>query len=656
MGTNILSIGKSGLLAAQVALSTAGHNIANANVAGYSRQVVQQSQAMAQNFGYGFVGSGTVISEIKRYSDDFLTNQVRAATASKGSLDSFYQQISQVDNMLADTSSGLSPALQDFFKGVQDVSSNPASVASRQALLSTADSLASRFQAIDGRMTEIREGVNNQITSNVALINSYSDQIANLNFQIGSLSANNHTPPNDLMDQRDQLIADLNKQVRTNVFAGDNNTLTVSIGTGQPLVVGVKSFQLAATRSPTDLTRVEVGYVTGQKITPLSETALSGGELGGLMDFRLNSLDRTQNSLGRIAVGLAVTYNNQHKLGIDEGGNLGTDFFNAAPAFVGQNVGNNPLSTTAVSGTVVDPTKLTGSDYSLKYDGANFILTRKSDGQQTAIAPYPQAVPQVVDGVAITVTGTAAANDEFLVRPTINGASAFSVLLTDKSKIAAGAPITTAAPITNHGTGQISEGSVDANYLTPANQLNSTVTLTYDDTTNSVSGFPGGQAVTVTNAAGVATTYPAPTGNVPFAAGSTYSFGGINFSLLGSPVKGDVFTIGPNISGLGDNRNARALGALQAQTIFDGGTATYQSAYAEMVSFVGNKTRETQVNQQAADTLVEQSVKAQQDVSGVNLDEEATALLKYQQAYQASAKVMSLANDLFNTLINVARG
>jgi flagellar hook-associated protein 1 FlgK len=323
---------------------------------------------------------------------------------------------------------------------------------------------------------------------------------------------------------------------------------------------------------------------------------------------------------------------------------------------VGQNVNNNPLSTTAVAGTVVDPTKLTGSDYLLKFDGTNFIVTRQSDGQQTAIAPYPQVGPQVIDGVAISVSGTAAAHDEFLIRPTINGASAFSVLLTDKTKIAAGAPITTAAPISNNGTGKISEGSVDANYLLPANQLAAPVTLTYDSATDTLTGFPPAQTVTVTTLAGVTTTYPAPTGNIPYSAGSTYNFGGINFSFVGAPVNGDVFTIGPNISGIGDNRNARALGNLQAQTIFDGGTATYQSAYAELVSFVGNKTRETQVNGQAADTLVDQSIKAQQDVSGVNLDEEATALLKYQQAYQASAKVMSLANELFNTLINVARG
>jgi flagellar hook-associated protein 1 FlgK len=356
-----------------------------------------------------------------------------------------------------------------------------------------------------------------------------------------------------------------------------------------------------------------------------------------------------------VALGLAVTYNNQHKLGQDQNGNLGSDFFKAAPAFVGQNVNNNVLSTTAVSAVVSDPSKLTGSDYKVVYDGVDFMVTRLEDNVKTRIAPYPQGGPQTIDGVDFTITGNAAASDEFLVRPTINGASAFSVLLTDRSKIAAAAPITTSAPTTNKGTAKISEGSVDAAYLVPANQLAAPVTLAYDSTTDTLSGFPPGQTVTVTDTNGTVQTFPAPAGNLSYVTGSTYRFGGVNFSFIGAPINGDQFTISANTSGVGDNRNARLLGALQAKPVFDGGTATYQSAYAELVSFVGNKTREVQVNSTAADALMEQSRKAQQDVSGVNLDEEATALLKYQQAYQASGKVMQMANELFQTLINLSR-
>jgi flagellar hook-associated protein 1 FlgK len=654
MAGNLLSIGKSGLFAAQVGLSTAGHNIANANVAGYSRQTVQQRSGTAQDYGYGFVGSGTEISSIKRYSDDFLNAQVRTAQSATSSLDSFYSQISQVDNLLADTTSGLSPALQDFFKGVQDVASNPASVASRQSLLSSADSLAARFQGLNARLDEIRSGVNNEITSNVTLINSYARQIADLNDQIGILSADTTRQPNDLLDARDKLVADLNKQVKTTVVASTNNGLTVSIGNGQPLVVANKAFELAVTTAPTDVNRVQVGYVSGNKVTVLADNALSGGELGGLFEFRASVLDRAQNSLGRIALGLAHTFNDQHRLGIDEAGNPGGDFFVEAEVFVGRSRDNSIASTTAVTATISDPSALTQSDYMLNFDGANYVVRRMSDNRETVISPYPQLVPQTIDGVDFDITGVAALGDSFIIKPTINGASAFAVALQDRAKVAAAAPVTTSAPVSNTGKAKISEGVVDAVYLEPGNAITSPVTLTFDAAAGELSGFPPGQDINVT-IAGVTTTYPAGTPSIPYADGAQYNFGGVNISFLGMPAQGDTFTISPNVSGVGDNRNMRALGALQTTNILDGGNATFQGSYAELVGFIGNKTREVQVNGKASAAQLAQATAAQQEVSGVNLDEEATNLLKYQQAYQAAGKVMQIASTLFDTLLSLGR-
>ena len=651
MAGNLLNVGKSGLFAAQVGLSTTGHNISNANVAGYSRQLVVQSAGQSQDYGYGFLGSGTEVSQIKRYSDDFLNSQVRTAQASTSSLNAFSAQINQVDNLLADSTSGLSPALQDFFKGVQDVASNPASVASRQSLLSSADSLAARFQGVNGRLEEIRDGVNTQITSNVSAINSYAAQIADLNEKITGFS-NTGNQPNDLLDKRDQLIAELNKQVKASVVKGDGNSLTVTIGTGQPLVVGKKSFELAVVHSPTDQTRLEVGYVTPGKVTMLAESSLSGGELGGLFEFRAVSLDRAQNSLGRIAITLASTFNAQSRLGQDDAGNMGGDFFTQADAVVGRAETNNPMSTTVVTAAVTDPTKLTQSDYKLSYDGSNFTVTRLSDNVKTTIAPYPQSTPQTIDGVAFNVSGSASKNDSFTIRPTINGASQFKVAINDRSKIAAAAPIATSAPVSNTGTAKIDEGSVDANYLTSGNALTSPVTLTF--ASGNLSGFPASQAVTVTNN-GVPTTYPAGTPSIPFTAGANYSFGGINVSFTGQPGANDTFNVARNVSGVGDNRNMRLLGALQAKNILDGGSATMQSAYAELVSFVGNKAREVDVNGKASEALLTQARQSQQDVSGVNLDEEASNLLRYQQAYQAAGKVMQMASTLFDTLLSLGR-
>jgi flagellar hook-associated protein 1 FlgK len=649
MAGDILSIGKSALFAAQAGLSTTGHNISNANVAGYHRQQVVQASATAMNYGYGFVGTGTQISDIKRYSDDFLNGQVRTAQASKSALDAYAAQIKQIDNVMADTTSGLSPALQDFFKALQDVTGNHASDQSRQSLLSSAQSLASRFQALDGRLQEIRDGVNSKITSNVAQINTYADQIAQLNDQIGSYASGDRRAPNDLMDKREQLVMELNQQIKATVMPGDNNSLTVSIGNGQPLVVGKQAFALATTTSATDLTRVEVGYATGRKVTVLPESALAGGELGGVLDFRATTLDAAQNSLGRIAVGLASTFNSQHRLGLDAAGLAGGDFFTQAGAVVTANINNNGASTTAVSASISDPTQLTTSDYKVDYDGTNVNVIRLSDNRKTAIAPYPQSAPQTIDGIDFTISGNAAAGDNFLVRPTANGARAFNVALTSVSQIAAAAPIATSVPTSNTGTATISSGSVDQAYL--SNPLGAPLTLSFSSNPGgTLSGFPASQAVTVTNGAS-STAYPAGS-PVPYTMNATYSFGGISVALGGVPGDGDQFTIAPN-SGTGDVRNAGLLGDLQTSTIFNGGSATYQSAYAQLVSLVGNKTREVQVNASAGEALLAQASGAAQDVSGVNLDEEATNLLKYQQAYQAAGKVMQIASTVFDTLLSI---
>jgi len=648
---SLLSIGKTGLFAAQAALSTAGHNITNANVAGYSRQVVVQETSIPMGGSNGYIGTGTQIAQVKRYSDEFLNAQVRTAQASASGLDSYEAQVTQIDNLLADSTSGLTPSLQDFFASVQNLTGDLGGVPSRGSLLTSADTLASTFQSMNSRLEQIRSGVNSEVTSSVTAINTYASQIAELNDQIGKMSSpDGLNLPNDLLDKRDQLIMDLNKQIKATVMPGENNSLTVSIGSGQPLVVGTQAFQLAVTNSPTDQTRVTVGYVTGNKVTPLADNSLTGGALGGVLAFRTESLDTAQNALGRVAIALAATFNDQHHLGVDANGNPGGDFFTVGPGEVTKNVNNNITSTTAITATVSDATKLTTSDYKVEFDGTNYNVTRLSDKQKTVINPYPQTKPQTIDGVDFAITGNAAAGDNFMVRPTVNGAANFKLALTDQSQIAAAAPIATSVPLTNTGSGKISAGTVDKNYL--ASPLTGPVTLTYNKDSGNLSGFPAGQDIKMT-VKGVTTSYTAGS-DVPFADGASYTSGGISFTLNGAPGNGDTFKIAPS-SATGDTRNAGLLGDLQSKTILDGGKATFQSAYANMVSAIGNKTREVQVNGTAAKAQLDQASSAASNVSGVNLDEEAANLLKYQQAYQASGKVMQIADTIFSTLLQIGQ-
>jgi flagellar hook-associated protein 1 FlgK len=657
---SLLSIGQSGVLTAQLGLNTTGHNIANATTAGYSRQQAVQTTATANGSGSNFVGSGVKIAEIKRVYNDFLNTQVVSAQSSKSALQGYYDQISQIDNLLADTSSGLSPALQDFFRGVQDLSSNPQSVASRQTVLSAADALTARFQGIDNRLNDIREGVNSQILSSVAVINSYAQQIGKLNESIGALSSNPLSSPNDLLDQRDQLVLDLNKEVKATVVKQNDNTYTVSIGNGQPLVVGNTVFTLASAPSPTDLNRAEIGYVINGKASLLPETALNGGNLGGLLEFRAQTLDVSQNSLGRVALGLAVSFNDQHRLGQDQNGALGTNFFKEAVPIVAPSLNNT--GNDQVTSTINNVNALSTSDYELRFDGTNYNVTRIQDNvllSSTTLAAA-QAATQA-EGFDFTLTaGTIplVSGDSFLIRPTSSGATLFDVAITDRANVAAAAPITTARASTNTGNGQISLGFIDASYL-PANGGTpiispANVTLTYDGATSTISGFPAGQNVTVTTN-GVAVVNAAPVTSIPYVTGSKISFGGVNVTLSGVPDDADTFVISQNVSGVGDNRNALLLGALQTTNILSNGNATYQGSYAELVSFVGNKTRELQINNNASGTFLNQARAAQQSESGVNLDEEAANLLRYQQAYQASGKVVQIASQLFDFLLTLGR-
>lgn len=642
---NILSIGKSALIAAQVNIDVTGHNIANASTVGYSRETVVQGAVAGQNMGFGFVGKGSEVLDVRRIYNEFTGGQVRSSQTTYSQLNSYYTQIQQIDNMLADSTIGLSPSLQDFFSGIQDLASTPSSTVARQSMLSSAGSLASQFQSLSQQLTEISQGVNAQITASTTSINSYAVQIAKLNDAIEqAVGRSESKAPNDLLDQRDQLLAELSKEVRVSVVK-QNNTYDVYIGNGQPLVVGSTSYNLLNVTSPTDPSRMEVAYknINGTT-TILADSNLSGGNLSGLLAFRSETLDVAQNSLGRIATVLASTFNQQHALGQDLNGALGGNFFNVAQPVVTAN-GNN-VSNAAVTATLGDAKLLTSSDYKLTYNGTtNYTLTRLSDNT-TWTGDYDTVVKPAAVMQGFTLSDPSAAltaGDSFAIRPTVNGAAGISLAITDAAKIAAAAPILAAAVATNTGSGKISAGVVTA---TP---INANATLTYSS--GNLSGFTAGQAITVT-AGGISTPYAAGS-SIPYTAGATISYGGISFTLSGSPAEGDTFTVGPNTSGVGDNRNALLLGGLQTGKLLAGGTATYQSAYSQLVNMIGNKTRELEVTSASAKTLYTNAYNTQQSESGVNLDEEAANLLRHQQAYQAAAKVMQIASQLFDSLLAI---
>jgi len=646
MGNSIFNIGLSGLYAAQAGLLTTSHNISNVSTPGYSRQQVLQGTATPQFTGGGYIGQGTDVETVRRVYDNFLTTSARQAQASDSQLTTYASHTATLDTMFGDPTTGLSPAINDFFAGINGVANNPTDIASRQVMLTSAQSLAGRFNDLAGQLADVRKGVNSEISGTVTDVNMSASALAALNAQIALASAKggDTRPPNDLLDQRDALLTDLNKSVGASAVAQSDGSFNVYLASGQPLVIGDRANQLTAVADNNDPQNLDVGLVSGGTTVMLRATDIQGGVLGGAMQFRTTVLDQADDKMGGIALALAASVNAQHALGQDLNGKPGGAFFTTPSAFTQAALSNTGSAALAVG--IASATSLTGSNYQLQYDGTNYKLTRLSDNTTRTFA----TLPQTVDGLTIAVgSGTPAAGDSFAIQPARHAAADIAVALTDVRTIAAAAPIRTSQSLSNTGTGAISAGSVDANYLgTP---LAAPVTLTYNSATATFSGFPA-TPVTVTSG-GTATTYAAGT-PVPYTAGATLTFGGISVVVSGAPANNDTFTVAPNTGGTGDGRNALLLSALATAPSLVNGNASLTDANGQLTSFVGTTAHQASVEADAGAALLTQAQNAQQSLSGVNLDEEAANLQRYQQAYQAAGKVMAIADSLFLSILAIA--
>ncbi|MBK8114092.1 MAG: flagellar hook-associated protein FlgK [Candidatus Accumulibacter sp.] len=692
MGSGIIGTGVSGLHAAQFGLQTTEHNIANANTPGYTRQRTIQASNPGLLTGAGFLGQGTRVATIERVYSRFMTEQVDRSQSSVSQLDSYYAQIKQIDNMLGDASAGLAPALQEFFSSVDQVAANPSQLATRQSMVSTAQALSARYQALGDQLAQMNDSINGEITGSVAEINSYAEQIATLNQQIGVAEASTGQPANDLQDSRDQLVFELNKRIKTTTTHNDDGSYNVFIGNGQQLVVGSHVMSIATTPSSSDPSRLLVGLKTAAGVQELPESVIKGGSLGGLLAFRSESLDRASNELGRNAVSLALTFNAQSALGQDLLGqsqltaaptSFTPQFFSVSAPVVTSSTTNPPGSPAVIAEFITPPpfngnfyTDLGSSDYRLSSDGTSVTLTRLSDKRQwngadlAAINTQLASDPQ---GFSLDPSPTLLADSSYLIQPTHDAARKISVnpvLAADPRLIPAAGPLRTAAGTSNTGTATISAGSVGPGYAAavepgfPAAVDKLPLTLVFQGGASpTLRNFPPGARVSVNGAA--PTTITARTDSIPYTSGANITLAGtvattppsgFTFAISGLPNNGDTFVIGRNSAATADGRNALALGQLQTQDTMSGKTASLQEAYAQLVSEIGNKTRQVQVTGETQRILLEQAQSSRDSLSGVNLDEEAANLIRYQQAYQASAKAMQIGASLFDTILQIAAG
>lgn len=638
---DLLNNAVSGLTAFQRALSTTSHNIANVNTPGYSRQAAEFVTNPPSFFAGSYFGNGVSIASVTRAYDQFLTTEVRDSTSFFKGSQKFSELAGYIDDVLADPKGGISPMLHDFFESVQDVADDPASSTARYALINTAATLSARFQGFDQRFEELGHNTSADIRATIEEINSLVGQIRDINVALSDFapSAASTQQSADLLDKRDALLNELAEKVDIQVIDEGENNLSIFIGNGQTMLSGSNAFSLAAQPDVGDPSRDVISYNGLINVFDISSN-LSGGELGGLLDFRNNVLQPTRNALGRTAIGLAETFNAQMRDGMDLNGSLGQDFFSYdAPQSIAFS-GN--LGTPTVATVVSDVTALTVDNYVLDFDGANWTLTSDSGSSASVANGAPATL--VFEGLTLTINGaTAVAGDRFTIKPTLAASGGLQVLTSDPNEIAAAAPIRSSASLNNLGSLDISAGIVTD--VTDPNLLN-TATLTFDNPPTTLRADVDVVVGGLPYLAGAA---------IPFSNNMLIDANGWQVSLNGAPQAGDVFTVESNAGGSGDNRNALALAGLQSVGVFDGGIASLQEDYGSLVGFVGSQTLAANLERDAQESLLIQAIDRQSAKTSVNLDEEAADLVRYQQAYEATARLISTAQTIFETLLNSVR-
>lgn len=550
---SLYSIGLSGLRAAQNALSTSSNNITNVYTDGYSRQLTLLGESGSE----GSLGTGVSVDGIQRQYNQYISTQLNQADSRQSALETYDTQISQIDDLLADSDSGLNSLMQDFFSSLEDLSGSPADSAAREGVLGTAQSLVAQFKSYDNYLSDMQDGVNSQVGDVVSQVNDLSDQIADLNKQITLARARTGEEPNSLLDQRDKLVSDMSQLVDVDVTVQDGSTYQVSLSNGLPLVAGNKSYDLAAVTDEEDPSRVTIGYRNAVgAVKQIDESVIQGGELGGLLSFRSETLDGAQNKLGQLAVTLAGSFNAMQEQGFDLDGDAGESFFSMGSPGVQSNTSNSGDAVMSIRYTGDDAVAdgdtrsyadVTADDYRLTYQAdGSYQLENLTSGDVSTISPNADG-DLVFGGVSITPSGTPAEGDAFLVQPTRNAAQGLEIAFTDTSLFAAA---------------------------------------------GSASG------------------------------------------------------------GTGDNANALNLLDLQNQKLVSG-KATFNGAYASLVSDVGNQTSITEANLATQEGLRDQLYAYQQADSGVNLDEEYANLMKYQQYYTANAKVIDAGTSVLDTILGL---
>lgn len=635
--TAALNIGSRALNANLSALQVIGHNIANVNTAGYSRQSVQMVSSGYQTLGGNYFGKGAELGAVERSHSAYLTREAQLASSVAAADGERLKRLQQLEKLFPIGDSGLGATVNKMLNAWADVASSPTNLSARVVALSRGEELATRLSDTASQLDALAYNGRQQAVSTVDNINRLARDIGVVNQRIIE-NQGGVGQPNDLMDQRDALIDQLSQLVQINTIRADDGSLSLFVAGSQPLVLGTTASQLRVERDPVDATQSRIMFQQGSISHPLPEASL-GGSLGGLMGFLTQDLPAMQNELGRMALALNTTLNQQHQLGLDLNGQPGGHFFvpiapaQAMPAV--SNTGDAQIQT-----LVADPTALKASDYRLTVTATGIDIVRLSDGSSSSHS----GLPVTVDGLRFEQTaGASGVGDSFLLRPFADAARGMKMALTAPNQLAAASVVGITPVAGNSGSVAIEKlhARADGGYLAEP------VTLTFlPDGSFTVSGLldPG---------------TPGPdnpaTGSYNYTPGKPIEFNGWSLTLRGTPRAGDSFEIAPAVPGSTpqNSGNADAVLGLRDLATFDG--VSLADGYGNMLSRLGTSVQSAKFGAEFSGQLATSAANARAATSGVNLDEEAARLLQFQQSYQAAAKFLQIAQSAFETMIGIMR-
>ena len=643
MGMDSVGIGISGLLAFQKAMATASHNITNADSVGFSRQRVELSVSDALYTGDGFVGTGTGISKISRVWDKFAQDNLNEITSSSSKYDVLNSLSDDLDTIFSNENSGLSPKIQELFVSLQSVAESPSSSSAKKQFISAADSMAQRFNSLGSMLENIESETHGMLKNITREINSYSNAISDLNNKIINASMSSDRPPNDLLDQRDRLVLSLSDKIDISTIDNNNGSINIFISNGQPLVTRSGFREIILVPSEFDNSKLETHIKDGDSSMNIYNQ-VSGGELGGVIHFMKKDLPGIERDLGRLAGWISGSMNNQHRAGVDENGNFGGDIFNISKSISkssSNNTGDAILSSTF---NKVSNNSLLADEYRVRKTATGWIV----NNENTFDTMSSTSNAFTFEGIDIKLdSGTANVGDEFIVSPTKDALNSIRSQLTSPNLIATAYPIQTGSD-KDYGV-TISSGTLDYDAITASlPTIPTELRNNYDIKLNK--GLARFEISLSSNPSVVLGTSAFDSNKSE----QSIEFGAWSFSVSGEIPDGATFftRTSENGSPSGDNRAILDLAAFQFENMFLNGTETIHGVYEDIVSGVGSLSHNNSINSEAQQALLTQASEKREQVSGVNLDEEAANLIKLQQAYQAAAKVIQVADKMFQVLIN----